>query len=1474
MKKKFTVVLLLLAIVLPFLYNLLQMPFDELLAEEEKKMVLDEDYAKAEVSYKEAEEEIDWTVYFTKKESEQEGRLRIAIDTEAEEIGEVTKVTGVGLAVDKDSQQLKTEDKDELVWYFGEEYSKNEENGILRFTTKNTSELRKTGVPLQIAVEPKPDEATQTAAAQNTVSLRSVEAAVLSGSRLGPTSATDPYNYTYPEGEEIFNRRYPTNSTNYFTIGNSDFSLGTYAGEKGSIYKDGVSGDVVNDNDYDEGGANWRNYNYVRDNGAEGNDGGTGRARTTQVWGSPDNRNFTNSYLDYNGAYIKKWVEPITNHLSEGTNAPHDNTTIYNVYLEVIGGYHEEPQPLDVVFVLDKSSSMVEEISSGVTKDAAMIEAVKELSKELLDDSDLDVRIGMVNFRGHPKSGITSEQMAMTRDYNDITSTSKNPALNYTAQTGTDATPLTLGLKKGYELLYKDNGGNDRNPEKILVVIGDGTPTFSYSGFRYHSSPNSTSGNNPGNVDANWTNNNAAINSFWTNDSTTNPLFRDYETGSIASFGTAVRYPTEFDISKRPTGNNYKFGEVTDDTSYDQWFGTGSSDTQAQGATKQNAIHTVAYHHWLKNKYLERDVTNPRVYSVGLGLTSGTSNVAQLDALGRNVLKNIADLKPNAENNESYYYGANNSSQLVDALNDIAGDFIKTISKAVLYDETGEHVSLFGGGEDAEISFYHLDLNQDTRNPDIKYQAPEPWDETKHGRQPEKITATPIWENHSYHFSPISLGEGEMVRIKYQVKLDGGVQNGKFYTVSKEAYIQNEKDMDNEELKMFFPAPSIRYRHPQRNLQIQKKDVNGKPIKGITFALYHEDPDINPDAEILEVQTTDDFGDAIFDHQFDIDGIDSPSHWVKESEGPSWYKLKEDAVKFTILRISKGEDDAIGHYEFVEDDTSGNQIQFDSPGGLWNHAHVGEDFRLSIVQTYNETGQGGVWDELYVNLEMVNEYKPLQLEILKLITGTELPIADVEFSLYPETADGQFGEEAIAKGASDTDGKLQFYKLDSGGNYDPASSELFNIELVKTSGEGAFPPEYEDYTGYKIVETKVPDGTVKPPDDTYWQLRLYKEGKIEYRHSADVDDSGDAVWKMTYLSSDQVAAPDGQNVIKFLLEIENDLVERSVQVMKVDEDGAPLNGVAFNLWRINESGSRGSPYRAYSGITYDDDKKLILTDGTGTFYNHVEGEKYEDQNLDIPLKLLPGDYEIEEVGGLIGYIGSEETFKFTLGVDGRFTDTETGTPITGADGFTFEESTGVLTLTVKNILQELGLELLKIDKLGQSQELEGAAFTISRKTGEETWETAEDLTIDNQNGALHTKNPIELGTYKIIETQAPNKYQRLKGHFELVIAKYEESAVNRANGLPLPGKEKGALYAVVSYFDENEKFVSSYSVELSEKDDHVKLFFEVSNDPINPLPMTGGRGRGIFFIIAACAFLSILLLAILHRHVERKGAKV
>lgn len=179
--------------------------------------------------------------------------------------------------------------------------------------------------------------------------------------------------------------------------------------------------------------------------------------------------------------------------------------------------------------------------------------------------------------------------------------------------------------------MYADNGGENRNPEKILIVVGDGTPTFSYAPIERSNRPDFT----------NW----AVMNNMIARD--TGDLFKNFETysgnTSGAGFSYPVVYPSEFNRPEDTWDYNYRYGEVKegDDKAF-HWVGTGAASNGTTGEPdtqeKSSAINTVAYHHWLKNKYQENP---PSIFSIGLGIDGSVVGRQRLDAIGRNVLKTL-----------------------------------------------------------------------------------------------------------------------------------------------------------------------------------------------------------------------------------------------------------------------------------------------------------------------------------------------------------------------------------------------------------------------------------------------------------------------------------------------------------------------------------------------------------------------------------------------------------------------------------------------------------------------------------------------------------------------------------------------------------------------------------------------------------------------------------------------------------------
>ncbi|MHC5249774.1 SpaA isopeptide-forming pilin-related protein [Enterococcus sp. LJL90] len=1487
MKKRITAFLLILGVLLPYSRGLASVvTYESMVAEKEltiqadsseKQIVLDEDYTTVTASFIETKTSYQWTVEFEKKASKTASRLRLAIDNDAladSGFGTVSDIRGEGLMTSQaDEEQLATikaaNDEKDLDWYYGEGYSTRSKKGKLFFTLSKT--VAEGELPLVVAVDQESSQTEKETKTANTATtetttdtkaegnqvesqaeantesssnqniLRDLQQNLIAPINLAPFSESDPFPYEYAEGESNTQRRYPLIATNNYDTANDFSSDGLYSGIQGELYS--ISGEIVNDTDsitdnvIVAGGANWRNYDYTASQEAgSAND----FANNIQLWGSE--QTFSNSYLDYGGAYMKKWVEPITEHVA----GDQDDTTIYNVYIDIIGGTIKEQLPIDVVFVLDRSSSMATTIN-GVRKDTAMTTALTSTITKLFNTAGLDIRVGLVDFGSEGVDRVKSSELALTSNGETVL---KSPVLTDQAYDNS-GTPLSLGINKGYEVLYRDNGAAGRNPEKVLIVVGDGTPTFSYSGFRTNTSSSA-------NFDR-WTVAAQAAN-YWTND-TGNSFIRNYETQAnnslTSSFAANELYPTEFATSERPSNTNrryYRYGEETNTTVSGYWYGSGNATTNSYN--KANAIQTIAYHHWKRDKMADEYGITPRVYSIGVGLNGNqTGDSGVQDALGRNVLKNIADLKPESEvtnaNEDSYYYGADSQEELVNALTQIVSKFETTITNASLYDATGLNVSLYNPGNASDITYWHLDEN-DNASETTKYKEPVEWDESQHGVQPDVVAHPTSYEpegsiekNHAYRFDGISLGEGDMVRIRYQAKLDASAQNGNFYTVNDEAYLINEKDYQNEETqktnRMYIPAPSIRFIGKERNLHLTKTDEHGNGISGITLGLYEKND--SGEYELIEYMLTDTDGLASSKKQFSSeDNQTYPTYYVKEISDPAYYQLMNDYLAFTIRKELANEGEVLNHYELVEP-TSGEYGVDANSENVWKGYYQGENHTFTIVQTLTDPAEGGYqdFDQLYVNLDLVNQMKPIQIEINKVIEGTNTGLPGAEFELLKEnTETGEY--EVIGQGTSDDLGKVTFLN---------AEQPVYLKEALN-----------EKYTNFRIVETKAPDGYAQPEAEDYWNVRLnYQDKQIEYQQNG----AGEDEWERSKYAD---LLNEDESLIQLNFNISNQMTNRDFKIRKVDQNGTAITGVGFELVRKDDVNQEY--FKAYSGIDgIDASGDLMLNEtGTGFFYakNRETSEKYRDLNFDRRLQLMPGTYTVTEVDGLLGYTVAQTEFEFTLNADGTFTFDKNATLET--EGYQYElatvEEERILTLSVKNELQ-LALEFQKIDSHTQ-RPLEGATFEYVRLSdnNEDLGDPAR-LTNPPENSALHQLEPLELGKYKIYEVATPEGYRSVPGYIVLEVSQQESNEI-------IDGElvEKGQIIGKLTYFDdaglevENSQQLANLTEVTDETGNLTKLLvsFDVENDPTFPLPATGGSGRILFTLIAAGLFGAMLLIGL------------
>lgn len=1170
---------------------------DEKDKEVQREKIIDNDEVTVYAESNETEEAIRWEIAFEKKpDNEKAGRIRLALDIEALTEAAISDISGIGLQQENDT--LITEDYDDRPWFVGEDYATEQIKGSLSFSIdKNLTEQWKK-VPLDVSVDFY--KVIQTAPAGFDLNNAEIQERLNqvemirseqneSSLRLGPGAFSDPYAYL-PNGTQ--QNRYPVQTTNDYIkrtgSGYYPYSSSVYSGLKGSAYSGNT---LINDSNYKIGGANWRNFDYKANYSPS-----AGQASTIQLWGA--NRNFDNSYLNYNGAFTKKWIEPIA---SNGTQE--DNTIDYNVYLDVIGGSIPLRKKLDVVLVLDKSNSMTVAGSDGIVRDTALRNSVTNLVNSMFSNPALDLRMGMVNFYSESSGGSqdpknreyirsNDNRAGLTADRNQLLNATTNPALFDTPRGGT---PTALGLRKGYEMLYWD--GNDR--EKILILISDGCPTFHYEGVQ---NSNGSDYNGVG---------------YYSYDSG-NTMFRNYESnytgrdpnGNAAqsNFAANLKYPTNF---TRP-GGNFIRGEVQDmDNKTTHWAGYGGQNF-FNASIRPGAYNTVAYQRWLNDMKNGGRYRNTNVFTLGIGINPGYGNtdyVKVQNAIGTNVLKNIADKKSDGT---PQYYDTNTQRELINALQEIGNSVSdKTLKNARIIDNVGDNVTVKGS---PSVEYYYVPVNSVNSPP---YQQPTVWNTSQHGPYP---TVSLGQNGKQIAASNITLGTSEMIRIKYQVQLTK--HDGKFYTETNQAYLNAPSLSGN----MYFPSPSLRYlEEPEKQLQLelQKNDTAYQPIAGVRFELRQSNT-------VVATGTSDDQGRVKFKRSNNSDfflevgeyqlhetsvpsGIELPSnYWIiqyladgsvryRSSTSGSWIYLGKtsvsstlEMVEITILNqrieepekllqleidkrdssnqplsgvgfelrqsnnvVARGTSDNTGRVKFKTSNNSDFYLGvgeyqlyevsvpngFVKPNNYWIIQHLADGsvrYRSSTSPTWIKLTKKSVneWLEL-VDFTIINQReeepdKLLGLELEK-VDKNNRPVKDVEFELRQSN-------RVIALGSSDENGRVKFKKPD-------------NSDFYLEVGE------------YQLYETSVPEGFVRPT--SHWVIQYLPNGAVQYRESS----SGNWVT----LTKKPVNA--NLEIVSFTIinhREEEPSKDLQLELQKVDADVKPIEGVKFEIHQNNTLVARGT----------------------------------------------------------------------------------------------------------------------------------------------------------------------------------------------------------------------------------------------------------------------------------------------------------
>ncbi|MHC5375468.1 SpaA isopeptide-forming pilin-related protein [Enterococcus sp. LJL120] len=762
------------------------------------------------------------------------------------------------------------------------------------------------------------------------------------------------------------------------------------------------------------------------------------------------------------------------------------------------------------------------------------------------------------------------------------------------------------------------------------------------------------------------------------------------------------------------------------------------------------------------------------------------------------------------------YYDANSTEDLLAALIDITSAGGKTLNNASLIDKLSSNVSLTSN--DVETSYYKLPEVQTNLS---DYGTPQRWT-----NQTPSVQTQPLEEG-GFQFSNITLGQGEMVRLKYQIKLKSDAQNGEFQTVSQETYLMNGPTTDTNK-KMYLPVPSIRYLNQERDIVVKKQDIFGNPIPGVTFELSKVKRQVEGSSQ------TSANGEAGFAFDFPSNGKSSPKYQIQETKAPNQYQKLSGSLTFQVSKSS-------GKFSLTNE-TSGSKTLYNDLPNWWNKAgsktdtwpfgYSGSNHVFSITQTKKNNNPPTV------HLTVKNQFKPLEISVLK-VDGDK-PLPNAKFQLREAGKDGKF-TRVLGEGVSNDAGVVTFYRSSTG------EKKPLTLEISTESKK------------YRIYETQAPENYEDPSEDDYWEIEVNPATQnITYHRNGEEQSQVETQFE-------KIATEAGQT-LPLQLKIENQ--QQAADLVIVKKQGEQiLNGVSFELSR-NETGftSNKSTYKAYSGLQgVKESSGLSWSEaGAGNFFQALNGDKYQDLDFSAPFVLEKGQYTLTEEETLVGYLKNQKDWQIEVEESGEVILAE------DSSGAKIEktEISGKLTwvVSVENQLLPIDLTVKKNDRYNSEKMLSGAEFTATKKENGK-WLEPDNL-IEVEDSGNYQLAKLELGTYKIEETTAPSGYQRLSGYFELEIRQAD------ANFIDASGKliEKGSLMAEVQYYLDSQPSGEKETVSLKEEKGKLQIEFTVSNNPYNPLPATGGIGRLGQFLIAAGLLTASLFVGWLTKRLKGREA--
>lgn len=155
----------------------------------------------------------------------------------------------------------------------------------------------------------------------------------------------------------------------------------------------------------------------------------------------------------------------VTKNLEDGT---------YNLELSVSGavGNITDPVKLDVMFIVDQSGSMKDELSNGTNRAEAVVNAVRSMTNQLESNQNIDPHYSVVTF----SSGINGTQYYKDAIQKLYWTDNAGAAVSAVTINPNGGTNYEAGLLMGRAMLM----GSRPNAQKVVIFLSDGMPTYHY----------------------------------------------------------------------------------------------------------------------------------------------------------------------------------------------------------------------------------------------------------------------------------------------------------------------------------------------------------------------------------------------------------------------------------------------------------------------------------------------------------------------------------------------------------------------------------------------------------------------------------------------------------------------------------------------------------------------------------------------------------------------------------------------------------------------------------------------------------------------------------------------------------------------------------------------------------------------------------------------------------------------------------